>query len=145
MDPRPLALKIVAWLFIAAGVVAAVSMLGLLIFAHRIELNIDLLGLWIGPGLLRLEAKYRTWALRLLIVSFVLAPVAAVLLVLQPSPLAVRIFNRPVGEVSFPVAFAALAVVVGLSVWQFAVLRAPKVRAQFDAQATPPESSATSV
>jgi len=129
---RRSALRIVAWLFIGSGVWAAASIAGALLIEHRINLDLDVLGLWIGPGLLRNEARYRTWALRLLVCGFCLLPVAAGLLILQSRWLDVRLFGRPVGTLSLPVALTALAGLAAVAAWQYWVLRRPDVSALFE-------------
>src|SRR4051812_45522542 len=106
---RPSALQIVAWLFFASGVWAAVSIAGALLIEQRIHLDLEVLGLWVGPGLLRHEARYRTWAMRLLILAFCVAPIAAVLLLFQPQPLEVKVFDRPAGAMPLPFALTTLA------------------------------------
>lgn len=140
---RPSALQLVAWLFSASGVWAALSIAGALFFEHRIDLALEVLGLWIGPGLLRYESRYRTWALRLLIFDFCMAPVAVLLLIMQPGPLALKFLGRPAGTVSLAVALTALALMVGVSIWQYWVLRQPSIQALFTRR--PAEHSEASV
>jgi MFS-type transporter involved in bile tolerance (Atg22 family) len=140
---RPSALQLVAWFFFVSGVLAAIGMAHTLLIARHVELDIDALGLWIGPGLLRREARYRTWAIRLLIVELCLAPIATLLLIFQPKPLGVKVFGHPVGTVHLSVALATLALLVGVSVWQYWVLSRADVRALFSA--TPDENSKVSI
>lgn len=142
---RRSALQVVGLLFILAGACGAFSMAEAALFEHRLHIAVDVLGLWIGPGLLRHDPRYRRWALRLLIADFVLAPVAAVMLILQPRPFIVQILAQPVGTISLPAALAALATFVAVAVWAFRVLRRPHVRALFEAgvSAEPPEKAAT--
>lgn len=137
MKDRSLPLKIVAWLFIVAGIEAVVSIVGKLVLEGGIDLNIGLLGLWIGPGLLRRDPKYRTWALRVLALGLILEAIAAAIFTVQPAPYVVRSFGRQIGSVSSPVALAAILAIVALTLWQVAVLRAPSVRAQFDVKSPP--------
>ena len=49
----PTALVVVAWIFIIEGLAAIVPTARAILVEHRIDLNLTLLGLWIGPGLLR--------------------------------------------------------------------------------------------
>jgi len=128
---RPFALQLVAWLFIAYGIWAAVAIAGALLVERRIDLDIEVLGLWIGPGLLRHEARFRTWAIRLLLIGFCVAPIAGLLLVLHKRPLEIRVFGRSVGTVSLPMSLSVLAVIVAVSIWQYWVLSQPRVRALF--------------
>jgi hypothetical protein len=132
---RPSALQLVAWLFIGYSIWAAVSIAGALLIERRIDLNMEVLGLWIGPGLLRHEARFRTWAIRLLILGFCLAPIAGLLLIFHTRPLEVRLLGRPVGTVSLPIGLSVLAVIVAVSIWQYWVLSQARVRALFSAPA----------
>lgn len=132
LSPRT-ALRIVAWLFILFGAVAAASMIGGLFLEGRFNLAIDALGLVIGPGLLHYEARYRTWALRLLVLEFVLTAIIALLLVFNPAHSGVRIFGHPAELLSRPVALGNLILQLLVSLWQFVVLRRPAVRALFEA------------
>jgi len=130
---RPSALQFVSWLFIVSGLWAAVSIAGALLIERRIDLDIELLGLWIGPGLLRHEARYRTWGMRVLIFGFCVAPIGTVLLIFQPQPLEVKVFGHPVGTMPLPIALTILAFLVGVAVWQYWVLSQTDVRALFSA------------
>jgi sterol desaturase/sphingolipid hydroxylase (fatty acid hydroxylase superfamily) len=139
---RPSALQLVAWLFFASGAWAAISIVTAVLFERHISLDFEVLGLWIGPGLLRRQARYRTWALRLLIVGFCLTPVAVMLLLVQRGALDVKFLGRPLGTIPVPVALAVLALLVGVSIWQYWVLRRPNVRALFtEPSAEHPEAS----
>jgi hypothetical protein len=140
---RPSALRIVAWLFIASGVWALVGIIGSLLIEVRIQIDIDLLGLWVGPGLLHREARYRTWALRLLVIGFFLTPVAGLLLFFQPRSVSVLVFGKRVGIVPLPVALGTLAVMLVISVWEYWVLTRPAVRALF--ASTAPEDREAAV
>jgi hypothetical protein len=146
LSPRS-ALRVVAWLFILFGASAAASMIGGLFLEGRFNLAVDALGLVIGPGLLHYEARYRTWALRLLILEFVLTGIVALLFVFNPAHSGVRVFGRPAELLSRTVAIGNLIVLFLISVWQFLVLRRPAVRALFEApdQASIHSSDVTTV
>ena len=130
------AVQLVGWLFFATGVVAAVRIAVVLLLERRITIDFDVLGLWIGPGLLRHEARYRVWAMRLLVLSLCIASIAAVALIFAPGPLQLKIFGQPAGTVSLSLALTALALLESVSVWQYWVLRKPDVRALFSAART---------
>ncbi len=133
---RPAAVQLVGWLFFALGVCAAVAIVVALLFERRISISIEVLGLWIGAGLLRHEARYRVWATRLLILNFCVAPFAAAAQILAPNQLPVTVFGFAAGSVPLSVALTALALLVGVSVWQYWVLCKPDVRALFTASRT---------
>lgn len=131
---RPLALTIVAWIFIATGLWGAASMIGPLWIEHKVNLSIDVLGLWVGPGLLRWDPRYYKWAVRLLIVSMILSPVALWAITLKPPSLGFEIFGHVAGGLPrLPVIAVALAL-LGLNIWQYVVLRRPGIRAGFEAR-----------
>jgi hypothetical protein len=73
-EPLPLSLKIVAILFILMGVSDAITILGSLMQNH-IDVRFGVLGIFIGPGLLRLKAGWRTCALVFTWLSLILAPI----------------------------------------------------------------------
>lgn len=142
MARRPSALQLVAWLFLASGVWAAISIAAALFMKQRISLDLEVLGLWIGPGLLRHEARYRRWALRLLTVALCLAPIATLLLLVRPAPFDAKFLGRPVGTIPRPAALTVLAILVGVAVWQYWVLQQPSVAALFrDSTSDFPEAS----
>jgi hypothetical protein len=134
--------QLVGWLFFALGVCAAVAIVVALLFERRINISIEVLGLWIGPGLLRHEARYRVWAMRLLILNFCVAPFAAAAQILAPNQPPVTVFGFAAGSVPLSVAFTALALLVGVSAWQYRVLSQSNVRALFtDARTEHAEAS----
>lgn len=128
---RPSPLQVVAWLFFASGLSAAVSIAGALLFEGRINLDINVIGLWICPGLLRYEARYRAWAMRLLILDFCTLPIAMLLVLLQTRPIEMKVFGRSAGTVSPSIVLAILAVISAGAVWQYWVLSRAHVRALF--------------
>lgn len=67
--PNPLSLKIVAGLFMLTGLLAAIDVV-VKLFHQHLDLNLMLLGLWIGPGLLRHNPTWRKWTLAFLWLGF---------------------------------------------------------------------------
>jgi hypothetical protein len=128
-DARPAALKVVAWLFIAFGILAAIEMVGGLFFG-QVGLNFAVLGIWVGRGLLRLQSGWRTCALVFIWIALIGLPLAYLLAVTAGSQGRIRVFNvthsAPVWVVLIPVA-AGFAV----AVWEYRVLTRAEVRRLF--------------
>jgi hypothetical protein len=129
-NPVPTSLKVVACLFVLSGVVALAEVVASL--AHgQLNLNLGVLGLLIGPGLLRLSRAWRTCALVYLWVAMVATPVAAIVLVSISGPLAVELFGQEIGYAWKGLGLTAAAVVFVLEVWQYRVLTRQDVRRLF--------------
>jgi hypothetical protein len=126
----PIQLKLVAWIFILAGISAAIE---ILIDASngRMNLNFGVLGVPIGIGLLRLRTGWRTLALVFLVIALAFIPVLSVLALSTPGNLSFNIFGQKVAALSPPLFFTLLAVFFVFTFWQFRVLVRPDVRAMF--------------
>lgn len=130
---NPKSLLIVSWCFRVQGILAAVGIVSALA-EPRISLDFNLLGLWIGPGLLRHEVRYRTWALRLLVLSIVLSAVALVVTLATTQTPYFHVFGRRFATAPRAVMLGAVAVGAAISVWQCVVLRRPSIRELFKHQ-----------
>jgi hypothetical protein len=126
----PVALKVVAILFILGGISAVVEVVLSLMRSH-INTNFGVLGLFIGPGLLALKRGWRTCALVFLWIAMIGVPIIAVLMLGVSRPLDFSVFGQKVGEVSKEIGLAVAVVVFVLSVWQYRVLTRSDVRALF--------------
>src|SRR5882724_12731902 len=80
-DPNriPVALKVVAWIFILSGIWAAFDVLTALANGN-LSINFGVLSFFIGLGLLRLSPVWRTWALIFTWFELICLPLAALLL-----------------------------------------------------------------
>ena len=67
-DEPPRALRSIAFLFRAEGVLAVLSIAAALA-DRRLHLALGILGFWIAPGLLRGDRTWRAWALAFTIVQ----------------------------------------------------------------------------
>jgi cytochrome c oxidase subunit IV len=126
----PRALTIVGWLFILEGISALIDIIGWAM-RGRISVNIGILGLVIGPGLFRLDPRWRRWALVFTWVTMIAAPLAIVVLLLAPSPLELQLFGRVIGEVPRGVGVGLVTGILLVAVWQYRVLMRSDVRAEF--------------
>src|SRR5262249_21921903 len=128
--PIPTSLKIVAFLFILGGILALTEAIVSLTYG-QIYLNFAVLGLFIGPGLLRLSRGWRTCALVFLWIALIGAPVVAVLLISASGPFDLKLFGQQVGDVSKGFGVAFIAVMFVLAWWQYRVLTRADVRRLF--------------
>lgn len=74
---RPLPLTIVAWLFIIAGIFSAWEMVSGL-WQGRLSLNLGVLFIFLGRGLLRLRPAAHTWALGVVVLGWLLLVVVVI-------------------------------------------------------------------
>jgi hypothetical protein len=130
---RPAALAVIAWLFILTGMFAVVAMVNNLIVRHDVILDLNIIGLWIGPGLLRAEERFRRWALWYDRASLAAIPIVAILSAFfGPAQLGLQFFGViPIGSMSRTVLLTVLAVGWVLALWEYTVLQRRDVRAQF--------------
>ena len=133
----PLALKIVAALFIISGIVAALEVL-VSLARHRLSLNFGVLGIFIGLGLLRFRRGWRTCALVLTWLGLIFAPVFAVLVLAGARPIHIKILGQQIGHARRAEAFFIAAGVFALALWQYRVLTRPDVVRLFDDHAERP-------
>ena len=74
---RPLALTIIAWLFIIAGVFSAWDLVSHIWQGH-LSLNLGVLFIFLGRGLLRLRPVARDWALGVVVLGWIVLAVVVV-------------------------------------------------------------------
>lgn len=133
--PAPASLKIVAALFILGGLSSALDAL-IRLTQGTLFLNLGILGLFIGIGLLRYSRGWRVCALVFLWLAMVGFPLAGFLLVATDQPVRFTLFGQEVSEVpkTAGVAVAGVAVAAvgfALALWRYRVLTRPRVRQLF--------------
>lgn len=133
--PIPTSLKIVAILFIVGGIFAVIEVI-VSLMNNRISINFGVLGLFIGPGLLRLRRGWRTCALVFIWIALIGVPIIALLFLVVQGPLDFKIFGQPVGHVSKGFGFIAAAIVFAVVFWEYRVLTRPDVRELFGVTAS---------
>lgn len=126
---NPTPLRIVAGLFIFSGICAIIEIVVGLLHSH-VDLNFGVLCLWIGPGLLRHNRTWRTWALVFLWFGLILLPVFC-LFALGRGALDLKFFGVIVGKVSPLLGIAFAVPLYCLILWQYRVLTRPDIRALF--------------
>lgn len=133
MDTRgqiPVSLKVVAWLFIIGGVFAVIEIIISLMHQH-ININLTVLGLFIGPGLLGLRRGWRTCALVFVWIGLIGVPVVMIFMMISAGPFDFMFFGQKVGEVDKLTTFIFAAAILVLEVWIYHVLTRKDVRRLF--------------
>jgi hypothetical protein len=126
----PTSLKIVAVLFLLGGLSSAVDVL-IRLTQGSLFLNLGVLGLFIGVGLLRFSRGWRTCALVFLWLTMIGCPLVGVVMLVSDQPLEYTMFGQKMGEAPKAAGVAILAVVFVLAIWQYWVLTRPSVRRLF--------------
>jgi hypothetical protein len=126
----PVALKVVAGLFVFGGICAVIEVI-VALFHSRLNINFGVLGLFIGPGLLRFSRGWRTCALVFIWIGMVIMPVFVLLLLARFRPLDFNVFGVKVGEVPPVVALVTAPLFFLLMLWEYRVLTRPDVRRLF--------------
>lgn len=129
-QPIPTSLKVVAALFILTGISSLIEIL-VSLQHHRISLNFGILGLFIGPGLLRCSPTWRAWALACTWIALAGIPLAGLIFLLAPGPLHFRLFGQDVGDAPKVAGVALLIPAFLIALWQYRVLTRPDVHALF--------------
>jgi len=128
--PIPVSLIVVAILFILGGISAVIEVVVSLMNSH-ININFGVLGLFIGPGLLRLSRGWRTCALVFLWIALIGIPIIMIVIISHSAPLNFTLFGQKVGHASKELGLAVAAIVFVVVLWQYRVLTRPDVRALF--------------
>ena len=126
----PASLVVVAVLFIIGGVSSVIEVLLSLMNGH-ININFGVLGLFIGPGLLRLRRGWRTCALVFIWLGLIFAPIVALLVLTTNGQANFNVFGQRVGGIPDVLALAIVAVVFAIVLWEYRVLTRPDVRELF--------------
>lgn len=126
----PSALKIVAWLFIIGGICAVIEVV-VALTQNRISINFGVLGLFIGPGLLKLRRGWRTCALVFLWIGLIAFPIIFLLGLSGTIPAYFEVFGIKLARIpSWWVSVGSIPFFL-LVFWEYRVLTRPGVRALF--------------
>ena len=126
----PLALKIVAIIFILSGITALIEVI-VSLMNKRIDINFGVLGIFIGIGLFKLSQGWRTCALVWTCLVIITVPVIGFMFLGHTGPLDFSIFGQKVGIVSKQVGVAMAALLFVYTLWQYRVLTREDVRRLF--------------
>ncbi|MBF0199055.1 MAG: hypothetical protein HQL32_15165 [Planctomycetes bacterium] len=129
----PKELKIVAVLFLISGIFTAIEIIIQLIHGH-VNLNFDVLQIWVCFGLLRLSRGWRTLGLVFLWFDFIIAPFMLFHLLQGNRSLEFKMFGLQVHGLPSPVIIFIILFFLFLSIWQYRVLTKPHIRRLFFAK-----------
>jgi len=126
----PVSLKIVAVLFILSGIGAAIEVLASLM-RGGINVNLGVLGIFVGIGLFNLKAGWRTCGLVFLWFGMILIPVVGLLAIVGSGQAHYNVFGIKGGSVPMPVALGVAVFFFCIVLWQYRVLTRPDIRELF--------------
>lgn len=129
-QPAPLSLKIVAALFILGGISSIVDVITSLTQGN-LNLNLGVLGLLVGIGLLRFSRGWRTCALVFLWIALIGLPLVALVFLFLAGAVNYTIFWQNMGGGSRWLGVALAAVLFVVVLWQYRVLTRPDIRNLF--------------
>jgi hypothetical protein len=125
----PAALVVVACLFIFGGVSCAIEMIATLA-RGGLSINLGVVNLFIGLGLLRRNPRSRSWALVFTWIGLVGAVILGLIVLFGPAP-DLRLFGRTVGPAPKPLAIIMMLGWALFQLWQYWVLTRPDVQDLF--------------
>lgn len=125
---RPLALNIVAALFILTGVSATLQVVALAAHGHY-NINLSILSVFIGIGLLKLNPTWRKVAVIYTYFYIVEGAVAVIVFLLSAGQ--TEILGPMMSPLAPLVRFLLSVLLVGLGAWQLSVLNSRQVRGLF--------------
>lgn len=126
----PVSLIVVAVLFIICGVLSVIAVLGALM-ADRLSINLGVLGLFIGWGLLRLKRGWRTCALVYIWITLICVPLIGVMFIFVDGPLVIRMNGQKIGNVPKAVGLVLAAIIFAITYWEYRVLGRPDIQRLF--------------
>lgn len=126
----PTSLIVVAVLFILFGVLSVFEVLIALLHG-RISINLGVLNLFVGLGLLRLSRGWRTCGLVFLWIALIGLPLFALLILATARPLDLSLFGRKIGHAHDGLGLLVAAAMFALVLWEYRVLTRPDVRRLF--------------
>jgi hypothetical protein len=124
------ALKIVAWIFIATGILTIIQTVVLLTHG-QINFDTGVLGVLIGPGLLRFSRGWRTCALVLLWLGMILGPINLLLMLSSTRSVNLNLMGIRIGSVPLVVGIVFCVLLFALTVWEYRVLVREEIRRRF--------------
>ena len=126
----PPALRAVAYFTILCGIGTLLSMIVALFHGH-LSLNIAVLEIPAGFGLLRLSRGWRTFVLWMLWFGMIGFTIAILILLFAGGTANLTLFGQPVKQWDRRMIVAASVLAFGVLVWQYRVLTSPPVRRLF--------------
>ncbi|GIW29989.1 MAG: hypothetical protein KatS3mg071_0163 [Meiothermus sp.] len=127
----PIELKIVAALFIVSGVFSALDIVFSL-FRGSLNLDLGVLFIFVGLGLLRLQPLWHTLALLFTGLTLVGILVFLIWVILDSRPPSLEVFGQTVNHSAREVALVLGALYFALEAWKLYVLTRRDVKQLFD-------------
>ena len=128
----PLSLKVVAVLFIISGIFSVIDIV-VALMDDRININFGVLGLFVGPGLLRLRRGWRTCGLVFLWIGFIVAPIVFVI-GLSGKQADLALFGQKISQIPGWWGSVVAIPCFLLILWMYCVLTRPDIRRLFGLQ-----------
>ncbi len=126
----PISLKVVALLFIICGILSILEMIGHLISGH-ININFGALGVFVGPGLLKLKRGWRTCALVLIWFAMITLLIVSVVALFLTQPATLKIFGQEMGHAPAWTLSILGVILFAVALWEYRVLTSHQVRRLF--------------
>jgi hypothetical protein len=126
----PTSLRIVAFLFILHGMLSIIEVV-VSLANSRISLNFGVLGVFIGPGLLRLSQGWRTCALVWLWFGMIAVPLILLFMLSRNEPINFVVFGQKSGRISRELAVLFAIGMLATTIWEYRVLTKPNIRKLF--------------
>jgi hypothetical protein len=117
-------------LFIIDGIASIHNILAALA-DRQLHLDLGVLALFVGFGLLRLRPGWRTCGLVFTWIGMLVTPLVVLVLFQQSRPADFRLLGEKLFSIPVPIAVLFCAVIFTLLVWQYRVLTRPDIRALF--------------
>jgi hypothetical protein len=126
----PVSLKVVAILFILGGIYAVIDIIVAIAYS-RIGINFNVLGLFIGPGLLALRPGWRKCALFFIWFAIIVIPIIGLLSITVRGPLDLKIFGQVIGHTTKSFGLLIVGIIFAVALWQYHVLTRPDIKDLF--------------
>jgi hypothetical protein len=121
----PRALRIVAWLFLLGGINSALTIIACAL-NNRLQLDFGVLGIFVFFGLMHFSSGWRTCALVLIGLSFVLIPLIAIAGLFAPEG-HIDIFGQKIASIP-PIFVSVISMAwMALALWEWRVLNRPDI------------------
>ena len=123
VEAIPTSLRIIAVLFFLGGISSIIEM-AVALMNNSISVNFGILGLFIGPGLLRLSKAWRTCALVFIWLALIAASIGIVVCVMA-------FFLPTFGDASIGILLLVI-ILFFVALWEYRVLTNPNIRKLFE-------------
>ena len=127
----PLALKIVAYLSILAGIISLIGMISSFMTNH-ITINFGVIELFIGLGLLKGKKTWRSFALLIIWLMFLVIPIISIRLLAYDTTTTLKFLGLRITPVTTEVVMVFGSILLIWNIWQYVVFNRKDVLAYFD-------------